>query len=254
MVRHGDNPIVLTMQKSIPRLPARVERMFGEQPALRSGVELQACRPTVFLRQILPGLKKARNPQTGELVQPVPRILELGCGDGVDARRFACLGYNVVAVDTAARGFWGFGKIAFCRADMRLVAEVWANNQFDMVYSNLGAHYFDDAQTMQLFRDIVRITRPGGHVCMMLNSTFDPEFETATPIVPGDINDPKVFWETGYRLVDGVPKRFFDLIDVARYIDTLPVEIIALDHRGKRNEKDKTKASRNFVRVILRKK
>lgn len=108
------------------------------------------------------------------------RVLELGCGWGVDAAAFAHAGHSVLATDfadtaiAANQAHW---------ADVPgLVFEVlpisapfpFAAASFDVVYAHLSLHYFPDRETRAVFNDLQRILTPGGTLAFLCKSTTDP--------------------------------------------------------------------------------
>lgn len=256
MTRCVDESIVLNVMQDglVLKLPGAAQREELASRPKPVGM-LTVLRHSAFLHQILPSLPRAIYiPDQGFDAASAPMVLELGCGDGIDARKLACRGYHVTAVDLRTAGFWSGGQqLTFMSTDIRFIMEHWKAESLDVVYSHLGVHYFDDAETAALFRNSVRALKPGGYLCFLLNSTFDPDFPNLEHVVPGDVNDEAVFWETGYRIVNGTRTRFFDLVDVARYVNDLPVEIITLDTDGMAKFPDGKKKDK-LVRVVLRKK
>lgn len=99
------------------------------------------------------------------------RLLDLGCGTGIDAVEFACAGYRVVATD------WSAQMVA--RARSRIVAAGASNNaearqlgiqqlhmlddRFDGIYSNFGP--LNCAPDLpEVAAQCARLLRPGGKV------------------------------------------------------------------------------------------
>ena len=103
--------------------------------------------------------------------QPGERILDLGCGDGVLARKLADLGCALVGIDSspalveAARGLG---------IDARLedAARIGFDTEFDAVFSNAVLHWIKSADAV--IGNVFRALRPagrfvaecGGHRCV----------------------------------------------------------------------------------------
>src|SRR5579884_171496 len=115
----------------------------------RQGAE--ANTPTEFAAEVLSLLPRGTT------------IVELGCGKGNDAAYFAQHGYSVLAID--------FSQTAIQQNRERYrhlptltfqVANIgqpfpWESSSFGAVYARLSLHYFPDAVTKAIFREIYRI-------------------------------------------------------------------------------------------------
>jgi len=87
-------------------------------------------------------------------------ILEISCGNGADAIELSNLGYNVVATDfdDGYVDFVNSQGIECIKHDTRKPFP-FQDNQFDLVYSRLGLHYFTEEELKDIFKDISRITK-----------------------------------------------------------------------------------------------
>lgn len=108
------------------------------------------------------------------------KILELGCGVGMDAAAFASAGHSVLATDFSdiaiAKNRFNYSSVTnlkFETLDIQNIAH-FLENEFDLVYARLSLHYFSDLATRQIFSDIHRIIRPDGYFCFVCKSTKDP--------------------------------------------------------------------------------
>ena len=99
-------------------------------------------------------------------------VLDLGCGDGTTAIPEAMLGANVLGVDIAenlvaagnarARDL-GLSNIRFQVGDASQLSEL-ADDSFDLVVSIFGAMFAP--RPVDVAREVVRVTRPGGRIVM----------------------------------------------------------------------------------------
>lgn len=109
---------------------------------------------------------------------PAGTLLDVGCGDGRDSLFFAERGLRVTAVD-----FSESGLAVLREADPRIQAVLqdirkldFPDASFDAVYAHLSLHYFDDAVTEAIFRNIHRMLRGGGLFFVKCKSLADPLF------------------------------------------------------------------------------
>ena len=109
-------------------------------------------------------------------------MLELGCGQGRDARFFAEAGHRVIATDfseavmAANRKQHGnVSNLAFVIADTSSPLP-FASKRFDAVYASLSLHYFVDETTRRIFEEIAGALKPGGLLCFVCKSTEDPSY------------------------------------------------------------------------------
>jgi SAM-dependent methyltransferase len=99
-------------------------------------------------------------------------VLDLGCGDGTTAIPAAMLGANVLGVDIAenlvaagnarARDL-GLSNVSFRVGDASALSEL-ADDSFDLVVSIFGAMFAP--RPVDVAKEVVRVTRPGGRVVM----------------------------------------------------------------------------------------
>ena len=162
------------------------------------------------------------------------RILDLGCGEGLDAVFFASHDYDVVGVDfsvTAARSAREDSRhlerrVQFVVADMSKGALPFVEKSFDVAFSHLGLHYFDDAKTTQVFAEIRRVLAPDGIFAFSVKSVHDPQYGQGTQI------------GRSMYLLDGHLRHFFDVHYVRRKIrsfQVLDIQETAGDFAGRRS-------------------
>jgi SAM-dependent methyltransferase len=108
----------------------------------------------------------------------VESILELGCGTGNDAARFAREGFQVVAVDLSAEAV-GQARDRFDGLDIDFRVADFAeplpfrSALFDAVVANVALHMFSDRLTRAIVEEVRRVLRPGGLFLFHVNSTTD---------------------------------------------------------------------------------
>ncbi|CAN5156123.1 class I SAM-dependent methyltransferase [soil metagenome] len=105
-------------------------------------------------------------------VGPGDKVLDLGCGDGSTALPAAELGADVLGVDIAANlvaagnaraAAAGLSNLRFQEGDASALTEL-ADDRFDLVVSMFGAMFAP--RPMDVAKEIVRVTRPGGRIVM----------------------------------------------------------------------------------------
>lgn len=192
-------------------------------------------KPTIFAEQITQYL-----PPTGQL-------LELASGQGQDARYFARLGYEVTATDLVDTGLKEAAKKAE-QENLQIDFQItdlakplpFPDNFFEIIYSHLGLHYFNKADTKKLLKELHRVLKPGGILAALFNTIDDPEIHTP---------DFEKIEENYYREVAfDFPKRYFSVPETQEFIqDTF--EPLLLDNSGE-TYKDEIKT---LIRLVAKK-
>lgn len=127
--------------------------------------------PSTFAVKATSRIKKAN----------LKRVLDLGCGDGVDAVLFAESGCNVVCTDFSKKAIKTTRKNAL-KQKVKIKALVhdmtkpfkFNDESFDVVFAHLSLHYFDDETTAKVFSEITRILKIGGLLFVKVKSIDDP--------------------------------------------------------------------------------
>jgi ubiquinone/menaquinone biosynthesis C-methylase UbiE len=188
--------------------------------------------PNIFAEQCLQYL-----PQNG-------RILDMGAGQGQDARFFAQKGYQIVAIDFSTKALELArqklpislkNKVKFKKLDLAEKLP-FKDSSFEAVYAHLSIHYFTQQKTRQIFGEIYRVLAPNGILAILVNSTMDPEYGQGEKIE-----------EYLYKFDHGIVKRFFDMKSVADF--TSKFKTLLLDNRGM-TYKDKKIGTSNLIRFI----
>ncbi len=182
-----------------------------------------ADKPTIFSQYVIKYFPKAG------------KILEIGTGQGRDANFFRSFGYKVVATD--------FSDIALENAKSKVKSKdiefvhldtaqglPFENESFDVVYSHMALHYFDEETTEKIFVAIHRVLKKDGVFATITNTIEDPEIEEGNYIKLGT---------DFYKDPVGIAKRYFSVKSIKKFTDSLFGPIL-LDNMGE-TYKDKIK-------------
>lgn len=186
--------------------------------------------PTIFAQEVV------------ERFPPGAKILDLGAGQGQDTIHFAQRGHPVVAVDFSAFALAqlerliqaeGIDSVTIVKHDLREKLP-FKDGEFDVVYSHLTLHYFSDTDTRRIFQEIARVLRKDGLLCVLVNSTDDPEYGEGAKIE-----------EDYFEYSEGNFKRYFSKDYMHEITKELFIPYI-LEGKGK-THKDPTEA---FIKLI----
>jgi ubiquinone/menaquinone biosynthesis C-methylase UbiE len=115
-------------------------------------------------------------------ITPPLRALDLGCGDGTTAVPLARLGAEVVGIDIARNlveagnkraAEAGLSRLKFQEGDASDLEGV-ADDSFDLTLSVFGAMFA--SKPLDVAREMVRVTKPGGRIVMGNWIPNDPTF------------------------------------------------------------------------------
>ncbi len=169
------------------------------------------------------------------------KILELGCGVGMDAAAFASAGHSVLATDFSdvaiANNKLNYSSVTnlnFETLDIQNLTHFF-EGEFDMVYARLSLHYFSNLATRQIFSEIHRIIRPDGYFCFVCKSTRDPLYGKGMKLE-----------ENMYQDTDHV-RHFFD----KKYTESLLKNIFTIEKFLEGEEEFYGKKS-TFISVVAR--
>lgn len=153
-------------------------------------------------------------------------LLEIGTGQGGDAKYFQSLGYEVTATDYADKALEiareRVKNVRFLNVDTA-AGLPFDNELFNIVYSHMALHYFDEETTKKVFRDIHRVLKQGGIFAAITNTMNDPEKEEHNYINLGP---------GYYQDLQGIKKRYFSVEDMRRFTEGL-FKPILLDAEGR---------------------
>lgn len=168
-------------------------------------------------------------------------LLDLGAGQGQDSRYFSKLGYTVTSTDFSNNAL----KFAKEKAKRRKLKISYFNldhsrklpfkdGPFDIVYSHLSLHYFDNLTTEKLFNEIYRVLKPKGVFATLLNTIDDPETKIFEKVEKGL-----------YKNEYGIIKRYFSL-DYLNSVVKENYKILIMDKKGE-TYKDTIKTLVRFI-------
>jgi SAM-dependent methyltransferase len=115
--------------------------------------------------------------------------LDLGCGTGLLAERLAAAGYAVTGLDPS-RGM--LGQLRRRRPDLAAVAGggtrlPFADGAFALTYCIAVMHHVADPEAVRrTLTEMVRVTRPGGHVLVWDHNPRNPYWPLLMRRVPQD--------------------------------------------------------------------
>ncbi len=90
---------------------------------------------------------------------PSGKILEISCGNGADSIELDRLGYDVTATDSNKDYVEKAGEFVRSLHHDTRDEFPFDDEQFDLVYSRLGLHYFTQDELVSIFDEISRITK-----------------------------------------------------------------------------------------------
>jgi ubiquinone/menaquinone biosynthesis C-methylase UbiE len=185
-------------------------------------------------------------------VTPPLRALDLGCGDGTTALPLARLGADVTGVDIARNlveagnkraAEAGLNRLKFHEGDACNLEGV-EDDAFDLTLSVFGAMFAP--KPFDVAREMVRVTKPGGHIVMGNWIPNDPTFvsqllkisSSFTPPPPEGFVSPMT-WGVESHIIErfgqaGVPKENISLVKNTYYFahsEKSPTEFIELFER-----------------------
>ena len=144
------------------------------------------------------------SPFLGRLRERGSRLLEVGCGPGLDAASLTAAGFEVTAFDRAslARARASAPGTRLFRADLLHIPA--RNDAFDAAVSSLALHYLPWRETRAAFAEVRRVLVPGAPFLFRVNATDDYNHGAGE----GEELEPNFY--SAPRAYHAETKRFFD--------------------------------------------
>ncbi len=102
-------------------------------------------------------------------------ILDLGCGNGADSIFFDSKKFEkITALDYSAKALESLKETKIKTIKENILNAKFKLNQFDVIYSHLSLHYFDNKETKDIFNKIISWIKPNGYFFVKCKSTKDP--------------------------------------------------------------------------------
>ncbi len=143
------------------------------------------------------------------------RVLDAGCGPGLDAAFLAANGFEVTACDRRRppSAVWT-GPVGYVLAD--LCALPFRPSSFGAVVASLSLHYLPWSATLAAFRDTGKLVSPGGCFLFRVNASDDVYHGAGQ----GEQLEPGFFRVPSGMVSHSETKRFFTEADVGAVIPT----------------------------------
>lgn len=137
-------------------------------------------------------------------------VLDLGCGLGADTLYLIEKGFKVLSCDFSKEALKSLEdhvkKSKTKYLDMQEVFPL-EDESFPIVIADLSLHYFDNATTIHIMKEIKRILKENGTLLARVASVNDFNFGAGE----GDEREKNFYFEGDYT------KRFFDEEDIDKY-------------------------------------
>lgn len=170
-------------------------------------------------------------------------LLEIGCGVGSESQFFADLGHNVLATDISKvvleqdKEYYKDSTVTFEILDVSKPLP-FENDTFQVIFSHLALHYYDDSTTRTIFSEIHRCLEADGILAFACKSTKDSKYGIGEEL------------EKDMFLANGKHLRHFFTIEYVRSLLKDDYEVLLLDEVKEQYSKDVSA----LIRCIARKK
>lgn len=116
------------------------------------------------------------------------RVLEFGCGAGIDSLYFASQGAELVACDVVPSNVIVTGKIIAPYSTKAVLLKSYEDlaslGEFDLVYSHGCLHHIPDRDVIQVVPELCSRVKPGGLMLVMVYTTTFYPHENVHPEGP----------------------------------------------------------------------
>lgn len=142
-----------------------------------------------------------------EYLVPGSRVLDLGCGSGINISILLHYKLNVTASDFSQNALEivesQFPEVKTSCFDMTDEFP-FHENSFDIVIADLSLHYFSWSNTNKIIDEVSRVLKSSGVLFARVHSINEIESERLMPI------------ERNYYFVNGYNRRYFDIEDIQK--------------------------------------
>ena len=161
-------------------------------------------------------------------------ILDLGCGNGNNARYLAKKGKEVVACDYSESALETI-KENMPEISDRMCFDMRDGLPFDdnftsIIIADLSLHYFTEEDTVRILNEIHRVLKPNGMLLFRVNSTNDINY--------GALEGEEIEYHYRRNAKDG-DKRFFDKKDLQKFFSMFSSVYVKEETMSERYEKPK---------------
>lgn len=163
-------------------------------------------------------LKRREDLKRWTVKRQASRVLDLGCGNGSNARFFAELGYEAHGIDISSSAI-AMGRAWFAEdgleGDLRVGSCLdlpYENGFLDVVVSHGVLDHLSPADGLKAMTEVRRVLRPGGLCFLTLVAVNDCEYGKGEPAGRNTF-----IVKDGYE--KGLPQHYFDGQDIEQLLD-----------------------------------
>jgi len=147
-------------------------------------------------------------------------VLELGCGNGLDAAVLLAAGCKVIASDLSTENLSECADTAPQAHRLQMdngEPFPFADHSFSVIVASLSLHYFTWTVTMQVASELKRCLKMDGIVLARFNSTNDVNYGASTTAPP---IEPNLYF------LGTMTKRFFDETAVRTFLQGWDIQFL----------------------------
>jgi ubiquinone/menaquinone biosynthesis C-methylase UbiE len=102
-------------------------------------------------------------------IVPGAAVLDIGIGTGVFGAALAARGGTVCGLDVSSEMLARCSELhpEFELRPGGFTSNPWESSRFDVVVSSFAFHEVPPAERLQACRELARVTKPGGHACLL---------------------------------------------------------------------------------------
>ncbi|MDT8340395.1 MAG: adenylyl-sulfate kinase [Longimicrobiales bacterium] len=171
------------------------------------------CTPSPFAEFFLDQIQSVDNPGG------MSRLLEIGCGNGRDARFFAENGLEVVALDKSCTAIEQCKReiqhrsLSFFCGETHQVSKI-ISGRYHYVYSRFSLHAMPDIEEARALESAFGLLEPNGHIYIECRSINDPLARRGEVLSPTE-------------RIDGHYRRFIDLTSLQERLKRIGFHVVS---------------------------